>query len=858
MSARGTDPVMGLDDIGRDDLDVAGGKGASLGELLRGGFRVPAGFVVTTGAYRQAFEDAALAEEVPSAAMNDADADRVRAAVGAMTVPAGVEAAIIEAYRALGRAAGDDALAVAVRSSATAEDLPGATFAGQQDTFLNVVGTHAVVDAVRRCWASLWTQRAVAYRTRAGIDHREVSIAVVVQVLVDADTAGVMFTANPVTGARDETIIDASPGLGEAVVSGRVTPDHFVVGADGGVRQRRLGRREVIIVPDAGGGVREIAGGGPDEPDEPDAPDRLDDDTLRSMAAVGTRIAEHFGGPQDIEWVSADGQISIVQARSLTALPPEPVRVNAIRRLMTGIVAELLPIRPTPLDMTTWTVHGHGRILTRMLAEIPAIRISLADMLPEADGVVDRLVPPDPHPSLRTPATPFRMAPRIRCFRTERWNEDPRFAEFDREVEALRAIDLGTLGWTELVRVPRRALDILDGLITLRIDYLPRAGFDLLRLRMLLGVLGLGRDASSLTRGVRTRTGDANAALSALAAAVAADAAWREAFESSTDAELEAKLAASHELDDLRARIADFTNEYGHRETTSAFLASEPTWGDDPAMLFGAVRALLVRTAEPAPGGAEPDAGPGVHPGDGGATAAERRIRGRRRVRFLRLGDKILAVAAHARSGIAFREDSHFHAMRPMPPLRHALLEAGARLVSAGVLAEPQEVFHLRYEELLAIDDPAAVSARQHSRLRAAVEQRARRRGRYAGAPLVSPLTLRAARSGDDVVVSGTPAGGGRSTGPARIIREVADFARLQPGDILVCPYTNPSWTPLFQLAAGVVVDTGGLASHAAIVAREYGLPTVMGTGGGTSALRDGQIVTVDGGTGLVSIEPAS
>ncbi|HET8780495.1 MAG TPA: PEP/pyruvate-binding domain-containing protein, partial [Agromyces sp.] len=533
MSEHDTALVVGLEDLGRDDLDSAGGKGANLGELLRAGFPVPPGFVVTTRAYREAFDVAGIASALAET-MSAADADDVRTAVGAMAVPDAVESAVVDAYRRLG------AGAVAVRSSATAEDLPGATFAGQQDTYLNIDGEQAVVDAVRRCWASLWTRRAVAYRSKAGIDHRTVQIAVVVQRLVDADTAGVMFTANPVTGVRDETVIDASPGLGEAVVSGRVTPDHFVIGADGRMLQRRLGRREVVIRPATEGGVREEA--------VDDGTEHLDDVALRSVAEVGTRIERHFGVPQDIEWVVAGGVLWIVQARSLTALPPEPVRVNPLRRVMTSIVAELLPVRPYPLDMTTWTVHGHGRILTRMLAEIPAIRVSLTAMLPEVDGVVDRLVPPDPRPSLRTLATPFRMAPRIRRYRTDGWTEDRRFIEFDRDVRALRAVDPATLDWAELVHVPRRALDILDGLISLGIDYLPRVGFSLLRLRLLLGILGLGRESSPLLRGVHTRTGDANAALTDLAHAVADHEAWRAAFEAHDDDSLAMLIDTSSEF----------------------------------------------------------------------------------------------------------------------------------------------------------------------------------------------------------------------------------------------------------------------------------------------------------------------
>ncbi|MDQ2661270.1 MAG: PEP-utilizing enzyme [Actinomycetota bacterium] len=829
--------VVGIEDLNRDDLHSAGGKGANLGELLRAGFPVPPGFVVTTRAYREAFEVAGIASALAET-MSQVDADEVRHAVGAMDVPDAVESAIIDAYRRLGGGA------VAVRSSATAEDLPGATFAGQQDTYLNIDGEQAVIDAVRRCWASLWTRRAVAYRSKAGIDHRAVQIAVVVQRLVDADTAGVMFTANPVTGVRDETVIDASPGLGEAVVSGRVTPDHFVVGADGRMLQRRLGRREVVIRAAAEGGVREEAGD--------DGTEHLGDAVLRSVAEVGTRIERHFATSQDIEWVLAGGVLWIVQARPLTALPPEPVRVNPLRRVMTNIVAELLPVRPYPLDMTTWTVHGHGRILTRMLGEIPAIRLSLTAMLPEVDGVVDRLVPPDPRPSLRTLATPFRMAPRIRRFRTDGWTEDRRFIAFDRDVRALHAVDPATLDWAELVRIPRRALDILDGLIDLRIDYLPRVGFSLLRLRLLLAILGLGRESSPLLRGVHTRTGDANAALSDLAHAVAGQETWRVAFESHADDALATLIETSSALAGLRERFAAFLDEYGHRETTSAFLASAPTWGDDPAILLSSVRSLIAR-----PASASTDASSAAA-GERDAAEAEHRILRRRRVRLLRTGAAIVDSARQARAGIAFREDTHFHAMRPLPPLRRALLEAGARLASAGLLSEATDVFHLRYEELLAIDDPRLVRERQRSKLVSAVERRALRRAQYGGAPLISPLTLTARASDDDALVSGIPAGGGRVTGPVRVIREPAEFARLQPGDILVCPYTNPSWTPLFQIAAGVVVDSGGIASHAAIVAREYGLPSIMGTGSGTSLLRDGQVVTIDGGTGHVELEESA
>ncbi|HMR22256.1 MAG TPA: PEP/pyruvate-binding domain-containing protein, partial [Micropruina sp.] len=266
---------MPLTRIGAADLETAGGKGANLGELMAAGFRVPRGFVVTTAAYRRAV---------------GAPGPQTRDAVRALPVPDDIARAIAERYAEIG------AGPVAVRSSATAEDLPGAAFAGQQDSYLGVVGEQRVIDAVRDCWASLWTERAIAYRERLGIDPGGVAIAVVVQRMVEADHAGVMFTADPVTGARDRIVIDSNPGLGEAVVSGLVTPDHVVLDAGDRVVEHRPGRREVIIRSRRDGGTQQVdeAASG--------APERAD---LIRLAAVGRRIAEHFGRPQDIEWAIA-------------------------------------------------------------------------------------------------------------------------------------------------------------------------------------------------------------------------------------------------------------------------------------------------------------------------------------------------------------------------------------------------------------------------------------------------------------------------------------------------------------------------------------------------------------------------
>ncbi|TQM42988.1 PEP/pyruvate-binding domain-containing protein [Pseudonocardia cypriaca] len=815
--------VLPLTAVGRDDLASAGGKGANLGELIRAGFPVPDGVVITTDAYAAVVEQAGLAPALASAA--DDGGAALRAAFAAVEMPDDLRKAILDIHPLLGGGP------VAVRSSATAEDLPGAAFAGQQDTYLNVVGPEALLDAVRRCWGSLWTERAIAYRARRDVDPAAVRIAVVVQRMVPAAFAGVLFTANPVSGARDEVVVDASSGLGEAVVSGLVTPDHYVLGADGQVRERRRGLREVVVRGIDGGGVEHCEEGRHEE---------LPDTVLAELAALGRRVADHFGRPQDIEWAWADGRVWLVQARPMTALPPPPLHLSRIQRISGPQIVEYLPYRPYPMDTSGWIDRGIGRMVRRMLREIAGVHIDFADVLPESDGVVDRFVPPQPRPTLEVLGAPARNLPRIRRYRPAGWTRDPRYTRFEREVRELAAVDVPALGWDELRRLPQRTFDTTDLVTDLRVDYLPRVGVDLLRLR-LLQVLLRRSGVSGLTLGTRTRTEDANRELLRLAERVRADGALRTVFGLEPDAIAE-RIEQDPAFADFRAAFAAFRAEYGHRETASPLLMSAPTWGDAPAIVLGMVK-VLVADAPPAPAADR-------------AERAEQQLLTHPLVRLTRSERRVRGLLAGARSGIAFREDTHFHGTRLLPVLRRAVLEMGRRLAAADVLREADDVLHLRLEELEGLADPATLAPADAERVRATARARSARRAELAGVPLIASSVLfpdRAPRG--DALVTGTPASGGRATGPVRVIRETAGFGRLRSGDVLVCPYTNPSWTPLFQRAAAVVVDSGGAGSHAAIVAREYGIPAVMGSATGTSVLTDGQVVTVDGDTGLVTGE---
>ena len=812
-SSTTTSVVAPLRAFGRADVATVGGKGANLGELVRAGFAVPDGFVVSTQAYRDALSSAGV-EAGPGV-------------LEAIAVPADLVAAIAEAYEGLGGGP------VAVRSSATAEDLPGAAFAGQQETFLNVVGLPAVVDAVRGCWASLWGERAVAYRARLD-EPVDLAIAVVVQRMVDAELAGVLFTANPVTGARDEVVVELSPGLGEAVVSGLVTPERVLTDPEGRVRERRPGRQEVVVRTVAGGGVTTEAPAGP-RPTLPSA-------VLSELARTGVRIAAHNGCPQDIEWAHADGATWIVQARPMTALPPAPRKVNRARRLSATVSAELVPTRPYPLDLTAWTRPAWFAILRAMAAELAGLSIDVEQMLRETDAVVTELVPPVPRPTWRTLSSPSRLLARGRRYDPAVWTADPRFAAYEGRLGVLASQDLTALAWPELVAVPRKVLDALDAFVALRIDYLPAVLGAVVRLRLLLAVLGLSAEFWPLLAGQVTQTRAANAALEALADDIRRTPVWADAFAAEPgDAQLARTIETSAELAPLRARVRAWLDAYGHRETTSPVLITDPTWAEDPGLLLGSLRGLLARPA----GGA-------TVPAD--ADPAVRRIQRLRRVRVGGLDDAVVRAAAAARTGMAFREDSHFHALRGRPLVRAALLEAGRRLCVARVLAHRDEVFHLTLDELQALPDPDDLDENGRRDLRERVRRRRLRRAELGSAPLISPATLfpDMGRPARDALATGSPGGGGRATGTVRIIRGPAEFGLLRPGEVLVCPYTNPAWTPLFQVAAAVVADSGSSASHAAIVAREYGIPAVLGTGNGTRVLAEGAVVQVDGDRGQV------
>lgn len=806
-----------LERLGRNDLPVAGGKGANLGELVSAGFAVPRGFVVTTDAYRSAV--AGLAHPTSEA-------------IAALAMPHDVRTAVQAAYVELGGGP------VAVRSSATAEDLPGAAFAGQQDTFLNVVGADAVVDAVRDCWASLWTERAVAYRARLALSEESVAMAVVVQRLVPADWAGVMFTANPVTGGRDQVVIESSPGLGESVVSGAVTPDHAVLVADGSVVERHAGRHEVVVRPSPGGGTTTWAG----DPDTPALPEGV----LAQLAEQGRAVAAHFGAPQDIEWALTGDEIVLTQSRPMTALPPAPLRLNRFQRLLGPVISEMLPRRPLPMELSAWSSGVILRHLERMLGGIAGVRVEPQQTLPTVDGIVQSFVPAMPRPTLMTPVRLARSIALAFRHRPGAWAQDPLASDIVRRAGTLAALDVRQSTWAELISVRARARAIVDDVAALRVEYLPSAGRALASLWAALALVRGAQGTGDLVVGGDTQTMRANAALESMAATVRADPTLHQAFRTMDGDELVEMVMSEPSAPALRRQLADFDARFGHRETTSVMLLKDPTWGDSPTTVLGLVRVMLTH--------AEPGA---THVPSTGSTALERLLRAPR-VQLFRAQSPLRSIVRDARDGIALREDTHFEITRPMPAMRRAVTEIGERLAAANRIDRPEDVWYLLWDEVSTLADPSGLrhnghDDHHHDQLRDAVARRRRAYAELASSPLIATATLYPDRRATDAaLLTGLAGGGGRATGAVRVIRHPDEFGTVAAGEVLVCPATNPAWTPLFARVAAVVVDHGGPASHAAIVAREYGIPAVLAVGTGTSTLSTGQRVTVDGDHGLV------
>ena len=810
--------IGAIGSYGRDDIAVVGGKAANLGELVRAGLPVPPGFVVTTDAYREVVVANGLTEAILDRAASG-DGAGIRALIEAAAVPASLRDELAVAYADLGSPP------VAVRSSATAEDLAEASFAGQQDTYLNVRGLDALVDAVRRCWASLWTDRALDYRARAdreraGVDSVTVALVVVVQELVDADAAGVMFTANPVNGRRDETVFSAAWGLGEAVVASAVDTDQVVV-RGGRVHHRTTADKAVLTV--------RTPTGTQEQPVPADRRRRpvLDDNTVLALAGLGDRIAAHFGTPQDIEWARADDELFILQARPITALPPAeadppttwPVPVRTAFYFRASIVEQLPdPLSPLFADLVDGSVSRSLQALMNELAGPGAVRpgdVGLPTINGYAYYVYSRsgMV----RVTLRTPLAFKALGNNPKYSGGVRWRTRSR-PHYEQIVARWRDRDLTTLTSTELLAGVVGLLDAGTEYYTAVQTIIHVAAMsEMFFTRFYNTVVRRTGDPTAVTflLGFDSLPIRAEQSLADLGGWLRERPALAEVLLGESSAILLCRLGAQSDGDwpEFRRRFAGHLRDFGHLVYNLDFV--NPVPADDPTTVVDTLR-FSVRGEAGDPYERQQRS---VTAREAGTALVRTRLGLLRRRAFDRLLHWAQEVAPE-------REDALAEVGLAWPSLRRLLAEIGGRLVAVGVIDQPADVYWLRHAEIKG--SPAGSLA-------VTVEQR---RQVWRGRRRVTPPQM-------------LPEGG-----VLRVFKNVlpADFNLLQPGEVLVAAVTTPAWTSLFARAAAVVTDIGGPLSHSSIVAREYHIPAVLGTGVATKRIRIGQRITVDGDTGRVHL----
>lgn len=822
--------TVDFEDVDRTITAVVGGKGAGLGELSRvPGVAVPDGFCVTTEAFRRALDGVDL----------EGDADEVRAVIEAVAIPEEVAAAIVDSLARLG-----EETPCAVRSSATAEDLPSASFAGQQDSYLDLRGTEAILDGVRRCWASLFTERAVAYRRRNGFDDRAVAMAVVVQRMVFPTAAGTLFTADPLSGNRKVSSIEAVRGLGEALVSGQVNADGYKV-HDGRVIEAAAFEEPVLA-----------------------------DSEAIELAALGRRIEAHFGRPQDIEWCLDGDGFQIVQSRPITTLFPLPAAPDDGNRVYVSVGHQQMMTDPMkPLGLSFWQMtaarpmhEAGGRLFVDVTRELgsmggrggnlamlgksdPLVRDALETVLERGDFVpeVAEEAPTEMPLAGGAPAT-IETDPAIVAELIER--SQASLATLRRAVE-------GKSG-TALLDFVREDIEVTgkERLFDRRSLQAIMAGIQstLWLNEKLEEWLGERNAADTLAQSAPGNvTAEMGLALLDVADAVRPHpevVAFLERVEADEDRREDflPELSALPGGEEARAAIEEFLATYGMR-CVGEIDITRPRWAERPTTLVPIILGN-VRNFEP---------GAGARRFERGREEAARKERDvLARLCALPGGEEKAAeterMVERLRTFVGYREYPKYAKVSRDFVYKRAVMREAERLARDGVLAEPEDAFFLRFEELAAaVRDGRADAELIRRRKEEFREYEALAPPRVLtseGEMLFGSYRRDGATAG---ALVGQPVSTGTVEGRARVVLDISR-ADLEPGDILVTRFTDPSWTPLFVAIAGLVTEVGGLMTHGAVIAREYGLPAIVGLEDATELIEDGRRIRIDGTDGYVEL----
>ena len=862
--------VLDLHEIGISNVASVGGKGANLGELSRvSGVVVPPGFCVTTRAYREIVAGdptvAALLTELATVTSTAPDvigprAAAIRQVIEALELPSELRNEIAGHLSPLGGA-------VAVRSSATAEDLPQASFAGQQDTYLNVIGADAVQRAVTRCWASCFTDRAVTYRIQNGFDHTAVALAVVVQQMVFPQAAGIMFTADPINGNRKVVSIDAGFGLGEALVSGLVTADNYRV-RNGVIAGRTIAAKDVQIVPAPDGGTREA----PVDADRRQVP-ALTDADVASLAGLGRTIETHFGHPQDIEWALVDGRFVILQARPITTLYPLPEHQDDKNHVyMSFNHQQMMTDAMKPLGLSfmqaaeSTLVPIGGRLYMEMAHDLatpagravarPALKLmdplvaSAVDTLLTRKDFVKNLARGKKFLSMGSGYFSLAMiTTTIKSLRHPDPAVVPRLItgfeasarDLDARLSALEGPALLDQIKEEYGKVGR-AISAPESMATVWVGTMTASSLNKRGQRW----LGEKAIADTLVQSVPyNNTSQMGLELLDVADAIRCHDKVIEYLGHPVDETFFADLAALPGGDAAIAAINDYLNKYGVR-CAGEIDITRPRWIEQPSALAPMILDNIRNTQ------------PGAH--------AERHERGlaeyqRRRDDVLarlgknsRRGKSTAKMIDTVRAFAGFREYPKHAMMLSYWAIKRALLREAEALVRDGAIGERDDIYFMTLDELSEVSrtrtaDTALIAKRKadfdvYQRLtppRVMTSEGEILGGTYEG------------RRTPPGALAGIAVSSGVVEGTARVVTRLGDAA-IAGGDILVTPYTDPSWTPVFVSIKGLVTEVGGVATHGSVIAREYGLPAVVGVQDATTLIENGRRIRVNGTDGWVEL----
>ncbi|MEV0618298.1 rifamycin-inactivating phosphotransferase [Nonomuraea sp. NPDC050404] len=872
--------VLGFDQIDSTKIADVGGKGAHLGELSRiDGINVPDGFCVTTEVFRRVVAEApsigaqldllSRVEPDDRAAIRTLSAD-LRHTVEGIEIPGDLVAAISESLARLG-----ERTPFAVRSSATAEDLPNASFAGQQDSYLNIVGLPEILHHLRRCWASLFTERAVTYRSHNGFDHRKVRMAVVVQRMVFPDAAGILFTADPVTSNRKVATVEAGWGLGEALVSGLVPGDVYTV-RDDQVVTTAVATKQRYVRALPGGGTQDT----PVELERQTRPALTDAQVVR-LVRLGRRLEAHFGRPQDIEWCLTGDDFHIVQSRAITTLFPIPETDDQDNHVYLSVGhQQMMTDAMKPLGLSFWQMttprpmhEAGGRLWVDVVPVLatPAGRAAFLETAGKADPLTRDALQTvlDRGDFIRTPAEEDGgPAPAAGAAHPALADGSPDPIETDPAV-VTRLIQHNQASVATL----RREIRSLSGpalldFIQADMAELKRLLFDPESSRVVMAGmeanwwlndhleqwLGEKNAADALTQSVpHNVTSEMGLALLDVADTIRPHAdvvtfLQRVAHEG-RDGFLD-ELAGLPGGQEARDAIQDYLDEYGMR-CAGEIDITRTRWSERPATLVPAILGNI-RNFEP---------GAGKRHFDQGLQESRRKEQDvLTRLRALpdgeRRAEEVKRMIDRVRTFAGYREYPKYGMVSRYLAYKQALLREADRLVRSGTLREQDDIFYLRFQELQAVvrtgeADPGLILER--------------REAFHTYETLVPPRVLTS--DGEAITgryriedappgaLTGLPVSAGTIEGRARVVTDMAQ-ADLEAGDILVTAYTDPSWTPLFVTVAGLVTEVGGLMTHGAVIAREYGLPAVVGVDQATRLIRDGQRIRVHGTEGYVQTLP--